>query len=45
MFGDHALPVRGLSFAPDSQILLSASDDGHIKLYDINSVRSSVAGL
>lgn len=45
MLGDHALPVRGLAFSPDSQILLTASDDGHMKLYDINSLRTSVAGM
>lgn len=28
------MPIRGLTFSPDSQLLLTASDDGHIKMYD-----------
>lgn len=31
----HAMPIRSLCFSPDSQILLTASDDGHMKLYDV----------
>lgn len=30
----HAKPIRSLCFSPDSQLLLTASDDGHMKLYD-----------
>lgn len=29
------MPIRGLCFSPDSQLLLTASDDGHIKIYDV----------
>ena len=28
---------RSLSFAPDSQLLVTASDDSHIKLYDVQN--------
>lgn len=31
----HALPVRSLCFSPNSQLLLTASDDGQIKIYDV----------
>lgn len=31
----HAMPIRSLTFSPDSQLLLTASDDGHMKLYDV----------
>lgn len=31
----HAMSVRGLSFSPDSRLLLTASDDNHMKLYDV----------
>lgn len=31
----HAMSVRSLCFSPDSQMLLTASDDGHMKLYDV----------
>ncbi len=31
----HAMSVRSLTFSPDSQMLLTASDDGHMKLYDM----------
>jgi WD repeat-containing protein 61 len=31
----HAMPIRSLAFSPDSQLLLTASDDGHMKLYDV----------
>lgn len=29
------MPIRSLSFSPDSQLLLTASDDGHMKIYDV----------
>lgn len=29
------MPIRSLCFSPDSQLLLTASDDGHMKLYDV----------
>ena len=31
----HAMPIRGLCFSPDSQLLITASDDSHIKIYDV----------
>lgn len=31
----HAMSVRSLCFSPDSQHLLTASDDGHMKIYDV----------
>lgn len=29
------MPIRCLAFSPDSQLLLTASDDGHMKLCDV----------
>jgi len=29
----HAMPVRALAFSPDSKLLLTASDDKHVKIY------------
>jgi len=34
----HAMPVRSLSFSQDGQYLLTASDDGHVNLYDVGAV-------
>ena len=31
----HAMPIRSLCFSPDSQLLVTASDDCHIKIYDV----------
>ena len=31
----HAMPIRSLTFSPDSQLLVTASDDGHLKMYDV----------
>jgi WD repeat-containing protein 61 len=31
----HAMAVRSLTFSPDSSILVSASDDTHVKMYDV----------
>lgn len=30
-----ALPIRSLTFSQNSQLLLTASDDGQIKIYDV----------
>ena len=27
----HAMPIRSIAFSSDSQFMMSASDDGHIK--------------
>ncbi|CAF1658259.1 unnamed protein product, partial [Didymodactylos carnosus] len=37
----HAMPIRALAFSPDSQVLASASDDCHIRLYDIHNAQPS----
>ena len=29
------MPIRSLTFSPDSQLLTSASDDASIKIYDV----------
>uniref|UniRef100_A0A3Q1FZ47 Superkiller complex protein 8 n=1 Tax=Acanthochromis polyacanthus TaxID=80966 RepID=A0A3Q1FZ47_9TELE len=29
------MPIRSLTFSPDSQLLVTASDDGYIKIYDV----------
>lgn len=31
----HAMTIRSIAFSPDSQLLLTAADDGHMKLYDL----------
>lgn len=31
----HAMPVRSLCFSPDSQLLITASDDKDMKIYDV----------
>ena len=31
----HAMPIRSLTFSPDSQRLLTGSDDCHMKIYDV----------
>jgi WD40 repeat protein len=31
----HAMPIRSLTFSPDSTKLLTGSDDGHMKIYDV----------
>ena len=31
----HAMPIRSLAFSHSSQLLLTASDDGQIKIYDV----------
>ena len=31
----HAMTVRSLTFSPDSQLILTAADDGHMKIYDV----------
>ena len=31
----HAMPVRSLCFSPDSQLLVTASDDKDMKIYDV----------
>lgn len=35
IFLDHAMTVRSITFSRDSSILLTASDDMQIKLYDM----------
>ena len=35
LFTGHAMRIRSFCFSPDSQLLLTASDDGHMKLYDV----------
>lgn len=39
----HAMPVRSLCFSPDSQLLLTASDDGHSKIYDVAHSHTDVS--
>lgn len=31
----HAMTIRSITFSPDSQLLLTAADDGHMKMYDV----------
>lgn len=31
----HAMTIRSIAFSPDSELLLTAADDGHMKLYDL----------
>ena len=31
----HAMPVRSLCFSPDSQLLVTGSDDKDMKIYDV----------
>ena len=35
LWAGHAMPIRGLCFSPDSTLLATASDDTHIKIYDV----------
>jgi len=35
LFTGHAVRIRSLCFSPDSQVLLTASNDGHMMLYDV----------
>lgn len=35
MLEDHAMPIRSLTFSPDSKLLITASDDGYIMIYDV----------
>lgn len=41
----HAMPIRSLTFSPDSQLLITASDDGHIKMYDVYPYSYDRGGL
>lgn len=41
----HAMPIRSLTFSPDSQLLITASDDSHIKMYDVYHSRSGLSTL
>eukprot|EP00244_Chara_vulgaris_P002905 TRINITY_DN15161_c0_g3_i1.p1 TRINITY_DN15161_c0_g3~~TRINITY_DN15161_c0_g3_i1.p1 ORF type:complete len:167 (+),score=21.47 TRINITY_DN15161_c0_g3_i1:62-502(+) len=41
----HCMPVRSLAYSPvDPRVLLSASDDGHVHMYDADS-RSLVGAM
>ena len=31
----HAMPVKALCFSPDSQLLVTGSDDKDMKIYDV----------
>ena len=35
LFSGHARPIRSLCFSPDSQLLVTGSDDHQIKIYDV----------
>lgn len=35
MLEGHAMPIRSLTFSPDSKLLITALDDGYIKIYDV----------
>ncbi len=34
-FEGHAMPIRSIAFAPNSQVLCTASDDNYIKVFDV----------
>ncbi|WAR30071.1 WDR61-like protein [Mya arenaria] len=38
----HAKPIRSLCFSPDSQLLVTGSDDNQIKIYDV--LHANLAG-
>jgi WD repeat-containing protein 61 len=40
MFLGHAMPIRSLCFSPNSELLLTASDDGHMKIYDVLVIKT-----
>jgi len=45
----HAMPIRSVTFSRDSNLILSASDDKHVNIYDISSMsnpnlQASVSG-
>ena len=31
----HSMPVRTLTFSPDGMLLLTGSDDKHMKIFDV----------
>ncbi|TFK63454.1 WD40 repeat-like protein [Pluteus cervinus] len=44
-FTSHVMPVRTLSWTPDSNSFLSASDDTHVVLHDVRSPGGVVASM
>lgn len=47
MLEDHDMPIRSLTFSPDSKLLIPASDDGYIRIYNVQhtNVAGALSGL